>query len=115
MAATVTPCEWNEKVAVARVSGRMDMDETNKTSPDVMSAFEESEAGMIVDLGGVSFLSSSGLRMLLELMKRARRCEKKLAITQASPSIYKIFKVAQLDSQFAFFETVEEAAKTVWQ
>ena len=115
MAVEIRGCESNAQVQIATLSGRLDLDTTDADSPVVMQSLADSTAGVVIDLGGVEFISSSGLRMLLAARKEATATDKQIAIVRARPPVYKIFKVSSLDGIFRFFESEEAAIGAVWQ
>jgi len=108
MAVDVKSSEINADVTVAVLSGRLDMAASEDARPKVMAALASSTAGLIVDMGELDFISSSGLRMLISAQRDARASSKQLAFIRAKPAVYKIFKISSLDAMFSFFE--DEAA-----
>jgi anti-sigma B factor antagonist len=97
-----------------RLSGRLDLEATEADAPVLQAALNESRAGVIVEMEAVTFISSSGLRMLIATHQNAQAADKKLAIVRAKPLVYKIFKVAGLSDAFRFFETEAEAVEALW-
>jgi len=110
MAVRVIAGELNPGIRVVALSGRMDMDSAEADYPTVRGVLEESTAGIIIDLGAVEFVSSSGFRMLLATYRDARAAGKVMTLTRPRPSVYKIFKVAALDTQFPFCDEHEVRA-----
>jgi anti-anti-sigma factor len=89
------------------------METAEADSPAVMEAVEQSAAGIAIDMAGVQFLSSSGLRLILAAHQRAENSRKKMALVRVQPAVYKIFKVSALDGKFRFFETETEAVDSL--
>jgi len=114
MGVDVTSCEANPDVKVALLSGRLDITAAEAASPVVLDALEQSASGLIVDLGGVDFVGSAGLRALLSVRKKADAAGKLVAVIRAQPAVYKIFKVSGLDAVFSFFEDEDEAVAALW-
>ena len=115
MAVHMRASELNLNVRVVQLSGRLDMEAADADTPALNEALQESPAGIVIDMGGVEFISSSGLRMLIAAYQSAQEAEKPMALVRAQPSVYKIFKVSALDSMFRFFDNEEEAVQTLWQ
>jgi anti-sigma B factor antagonist len=115
MAVEVRESELSSEVRVVQLSGRLDMEATQADSPAVQEALEQSAGGIVVDMGAVGFLSSSGLRMLLAVHQKAQGADKKIALVGVQPPIYKIFKVSALDDLFPFFENERDAVEALWQ
>ena len=100
MAVSVRASELNSQVTVVVLSGRLDLEAIEQDTPAVRQAVSDCDAGVIVDLGAVEFISSSGFRLLLSVYQETHGAGKPLALTHAQPAVYKIFKVAALDSRF---------------
>ena len=70
--------------------------------PVVREILKQSASGIVIHLGGVDFVSSSGFRLLLAAHQQARAAGKVMILTRPRPSVYKIFKVAALDTALPF-------------
>jgi len=113
MAIQVRTSEANPEMTVVSLGGRLDMEAVEASTPVVRSALAQSVCGMIVDLRQVDFISSSGFRMLLALSQEAQRSGKALGLVHPQPAVYKIFKVAGLDTKFAFFDEEATAVESL--
>ncbi len=111
MAVQFRASEADPDFTVLSLSGRLDIEAVQVATPTVRSALEQSAAGMVVDLREVDFISSSGFRMLLAVYQEAQRAGKALALAHPQPAVYKIFKVAGLDTRFSFFDDQSDAVK----
>jgi len=107
MAVRVVAGELQPGIKVVALSGRLDMESAEADFPLVREVLQESATGIVVHLGAVEFVSSSGFRMLLALHQEARAAGKVLILTRPRPSVYKIFKVAALDTKLPFCEEHE--------
>lgn len=114
MSVIVRACGQDADVQVVMLSGRLDMAASEAATPGALAAVEQCKKGLIVDLGGVEFISSAGLRALLSVRKKAEAVGKKMGVVRARPAVYKIFKVSGLDAVFSFFEDEDEALKGLW-
>jgi anti-sigma B factor antagonist len=57
---------------------------------------------VVLDLSGVTFIDSTGLRFLLLADKRARQGRWRLALVPAPPDVQRIFKLTRLEDQLPF-------------
>ncbi len=99
-----------KKVDVVKASGRID----SHSSPELKEAFDtllnDGRNKLIFDMSEVEFLSSSGVWVLLETQKRARRRSKgDLVLASPNDNIKKTLDLAGLMHFMKIFEGVEAA------
>jgi len=81
------------------VAGELDA----STSPSLAAAFSQLPAGsgqVDVDLGAVTFIDSSGLRILIALSDRATAEGRKVVVSGASNPVRRLLEITGLDSMF---------------
>ena len=59
---------------------------------------------LVVDLTGVEFMDSSGLRALVMADQRARDAGRRLAIVPGAPAIRRVFEITQLHDRLDLVE-----------
>ncbi len=64
---------------------------------------------LIIDLGAVPYMDSSGVATLVEAMQIARRTSAKLVLCAMQDKVRSIFEIARLDMVFAIVDNVEQA------
>jgi|Wag4MinimDraft_12_1082652.scaffolds.fasta_scaffold00066_6 anti-sigma B factor antagonist len=69
--------------------------------------------GIIVNFTKVNYLNSSGLRELIQTLKIVQDNNKKMALSNLSENIHKIFVNTNLYRLFDIFEKVDDAEKFV--
>lgn len=109
MAVEARKSELRSEVLVVQLSGRLDMEAIEADAPALKIALDDCSAGLILDLQAVTFLSSSGLRMLISVRQNALAAGKQLVITGVSPLVRKTFVVAGLENAFQYCATPEAA------
>jgi anti-anti-sigma factor len=62
------------------------------------------DAPVVVDLGSVGFMDSSGLRSLLEARQRCRDGGRDFAIAQPSDAVLRVLELVDLTSEFDVVE-----------
>jgi anti-sigma B factor antagonist len=96
-------------IAVMNIKGRVDSD----TSPELDSALENllnSEKNKIVlNLETVDYLSSAGLRALVNALKKAQESGGDLRLAAVSEQIEVIFRTVGMLQMFKMFPSEEEA------
>lgn len=86
------------------VSGEIDA----HTAPEVAAAIAECPDGRLqIDLAGVEFVDSSGLRVLIEAHQSRQDAGRSLVLTNPSPVVRRLFDIAGVDG---YLEIVDEPA-----
>lgn len=90
---------------------RQDVDMSR--SPILRSAIKDEMGSgirkMIVDLGDVQYMDSSGLATLVEAMRSAKGANVSLYLASMNVKVRAIFEIAKLDAFFSIVETRDEA------
>jgi anti-sigma B factor antagonist len=73
-----------------RVTGELDYVEADETSDQILTAIDTVDQA-VVDLSGVSFLGSAGIRVLLRASKRLSDRGGKLRVTGLSATVRRVF------------------------
>jgi len=81
-----------QKSLTLTLSGSLDVKAAPKLETELMVAFNEAK-NVILDFKEVTYISSSGLRVLLTGDKTAKEKRGKMSITNTTPFIMQIFKV----------------------
>jgi anti-sigma B factor antagonist len=109
----VSPAEGHPGVIVVSVIGEVDM----ATAPRLRQALVEATGAggdrVVVDLGAVDFLDSTGLGVLLGALKRIRGVGGELALARAAPQVVKVFEVTRLVEILPMHATVGSAVAAV--
>ncbi len=66
------------------------------------------EADVVLDLGQVTFIDSSGLGAIVATMKFLAP-DRKLILAGLTPAVDKVFKLTRMDTVFSVFNTLEQA------
>ena len=91
----------------------------NQASADALHAAamevagDETSKALVVDMGGVDFIASVGIRSLIRPSQALALRGGKLAVANLSPQISEFFKLTGLDQMFRVYETVQDAAAGV--
>jgi anti-sigma B factor antagonist len=73
---------------------------------------DKGQKNVVVDLGKVSFMNSSGLGMLIGALTTMRNADGDLRIANATNKIESLLIVTKLITVFKHYKTVDEAAKS---
>jgi len=99
-----------QNISVMKVTGRVDSD----TAPDLDTALskllEDNRNKIVLNLQGVEFLSSAGLRAMVKALKDARNSGGDVHLASVSEPIEVILRTVGMMQIFKWFSTSEEAA-----
>jgi anti-anti-sigma factor len=101
------------KAWVIEVIGRVDAAGAALLEAHCHKGLEREDARLVVDLAGVDFMASAGLRALLSLAKKVQSAKGKLVISGARGPVKEIFDLAGFTSILPMCATLEEAAGLV--
>ena len=96
--------------SVLEVAGEIDVYTAPQLRERLIELVEGGARQVIVDLGRVEFLDSTGLGVLVGALKRLRVVGGELLLVCAQERLLKIFRITGLDRVFALFDSVESAS-----
>ena len=79
------------------VTGRIDASNAARLETDLLAAIEQSGPALIIDLSGLGYMSSAGLRVMLVAAKRAKAAGGKAVILAAQPAVAEVLKMSGFD------------------
>ncbi|KJS34253.1 MAG: anti-anti-sigma factor [Rhodospirillaceae bacterium BRH_c57] len=93
---------------IVTLAGEIDL----QTSPQVRDAVLDSlrqGGAVVIDMGGISYIDSSGVASLVEGFQVARRQGVAFILAAVSPAAMRVLQLARLDKVFAFQPDVDTA------
>jgi anti-sigma B factor antagonist/stage II sporulation protein AA (anti-sigma F factor antagonist) len=107
--------KWSEREAgdavLASVQGRIDLSNADAFKDAMAAALARAKRALIVDLSGVDYMSSAGLRSLMIVHKAAKVDGKTLALTALQPLLMEIFTISRFNLVFPMFESTRAAVE----
>jgi anti-sigma B factor antagonist len=97
----------NGGVAHMALAGEFDLAALPQFEDAIAAVEAGSPAAIVVDLSGLTFMDSSGLRALVTADERARAAGRRLAIVPGPPPVRRVFEITQLDRKL---DLVEDAS-----
>jgi anti-sigma B factor antagonist len=93
---------------VARVvlTGEFDLAGVGQVEAQLAEIEKTAPAAIVVDLSGLQFMDSSGLRTLVIANDRARRAQRRFAIVPGPPQVRRVFEITQLTEQLELVDDV---------
>ena len=90
----------NGKSATVAISGEIDLTSAPRVDDEVTALIEDSVVDLTIDLGGVSFMDSTGLRVLLKASKLLEGAGGNLTLSRPSDPVRRLLEVSGLDTHF---------------
>src|SRR5258708_39836962 len=101
---------------VLRVFGRLDQDTCEAFREKLMAQVEEAlseHCVLVIDLAGMEYVSSAGLRCFLLAARRAKAREGLIYVAALQPMVKEIFAISHFDLMFEIHPTVSDALAAV--
>jgi len=106
--------EEHGRVVVARLAGEVDLSNAGDLQRSMLGAVPNTAEGMVVDLSVVSYLDSSGIRMLGEMAERLSWREQRFAVVAPPGSrVHGVLTIAGAESVVPFEDSLDEALERV--
>jgi anti-sigma B factor antagonist len=103
------PVPSNGDVGIVRVSGEIDVATAPALREQLASALEIDVIDVVVDLGEVTFMDSTGLSVLIDACHRLGKSGRKLHVVGATPSLRRLFEIAGVTELLDVQELVDPA------
>ncbi len=104
--------EQKSGLMVCHIDGEIDIN----TAPDIKRAFDrllsKKEPKIVINLTKVTYVDSSGLATLVEILKNMRTYGGRMRLTNLSPKIKSLFEITKLERLFDIIADEAEAIST---
>ena len=97
-----------DDLAVVTVGGEVDLDTASQLGDHALEAVRDVSPHVVLDLTGVTFMDSTGLKVLLSIQRRADLAGGSLAVAGATRSVLKILALTGLDQTFALYDSLDD-------
>jgi stage II sporulation protein AA (anti-sigma F factor antagonist) len=104
--------EYTQEISginIISLEGSIDALNANKIEQELISQINSSSARLILNLSKVNFLSSAGLRIILQVLKETRSQGGDLRIACAQSSVLKSLDLSGFTTILKYFPTLDEA------
>lgn len=104
--------ELHENI-VAYLKGRIDVHMASEIESSLQHIIKENpDRDIVLNLKDVEYMSSSGLRVFVSVMRQLREKNRALKLTNLSLAVKKVFEVVELMDMFEIYDTEEMALKS---
>ena len=97
---------------VLALSGRIDGTTAGDFERALLAHLDDKPARILLDLGGVEYISSAGLRAILVGAKKAKAVGSELAACALRPPVREVFELSGFGTVVAVHATRDEALRT---
>jgi anti-sigma B factor antagonist len=99
----------NGSVAVIVATGELDLSGAAILEAEIERLAAEPELGTVVlDMRGLEFMDSSGLRLVVLADMRAREAGRRFALVRGTETVHRVFEITRMSDRLDFVSTPEE-------
>ena len=104
---------WQEEqrgtALVLAPEGRVDESTADAFKDHLLSAVEKAPSAIIIDLDGVAYMSSRGLRALTLAQRAGQEAQTTIALARPNETMREILAISRYDMVFRVADTIEDA------
>jgi len=98
-------------IVTLSLSGRLDTTTAKAFEDRILAHIDSGERRIAIDLTGLEYISSAGLRVFLLAAKRLDSAQGRIALCALPEPIREVFDIAGFISIFAIYDSHQEALK----
>jgi anti-sigma B factor antagonist len=104
----------NDSVDVMRLGGEVDLGNSRDVAEALLDHVSEDSPGLVIDLSGLRYVDSAGIRLFVELSERLRRNRQTLALAVPSDApIHRTLSIVKMELLVPVHESVEDAVEDI--
>ena len=96
-------------VKIIGLRGRLDTESSPGVSKRMMNLIDQGERRLVFDFSELTYISSSGLRVLIEVARNLQKTNGTLTLAALSDHVREVIKLVGFTSIFSIYPTCEEA------
>ena len=94
--------------ALVTVGGEVDLETASQLGDQALAALREVSPHLVLDMSGVTFMDSTGLKVLLSVQHRADLAHGSLAVVGTTRPVRRILELTGLADAFALYDTLDD-------
>jgi anti-sigma B factor antagonist len=99
----------NGTVATVRPTGELDLSGALVLEAELDRLAEEPElATVVLDLRGLEFMDSSGLRLVVVADMKAREAGRRFCLVRGDETVHRVFEITRMSERLDFIDDPEE-------
>lgn len=88
---------------------RLDVHYSSEVETEINKLIDQGKKKLVISLNEVEYLSSSGLRIFIAILRRLNEVKGQLRLIKLNETALKIFKIVELIDMFDIYDSEEEA------
>ena len=105
--------ERNDGTLIAKAEGRIDGVNARDFEEAMKAAINSDDSTVVIDLEGLSYISSAGLRVILLIAKTLRKRNAELSLCSLSDPIREVFEISGFDKIIPVHASREQALAAI--
>ena len=97
------------EVTVFVLEGRIDTKGAVEMDQTLQAAVSQGQHKMVLDMAGVRYISSAGLRTLADVLTKNKQAGGDLKLVALNQKVVRVFRIIGFDKFFAVYDTSEAA------
>ncbi len=109
---TILEVETEERDGLVRIAlrGELDLSTVKQVEEEITRAETSNPPLIVLDLGSLSFLDSTGLRMIVTADERARDQGRRVAIVRGPGPVNRVFTITKLGDRLEMVDDISALA-----
>jgi anti-sigma B factor antagonist len=95
-------------VRIVAVEGDVDLNSSGELRKVLFAALSGVNR-LVINLGGIHYLDSSGIATLIEVLKECQKTKTEFALFAMSPAVHEVFRLTHVIKIFRVYESEEQA------
>ncbi len=102
-----------EGIRVVAPVGRVDSAVGRQLEAALLAQIEAGYKHLVVDMGAITYISSTGLKALLTGLRRAQEAHGRITLASMTARVREIFEMSGFDTLFTITSTLEESVQAI--
>lgn len=101
--------QQHDGIVTLNITGRLDAMTAVDAEKEFDEVLQQESDQLLVNLAGLDYISSAGLRVLLVVAKKVQQRGGKVVLAELTPGVKEVFEISGFSSIFKIFDSSEEA------
>jgi anti-sigma B factor antagonist len=102
-----------ENLSIVEIEGEVDLYSSPELRKVLLELTGAKDMAIIVDLGKVKYMDSSGVATLVEALQQVGKYDGKLKLINLRDVVKDVFELSRLDKVFEIYQTLDEAKNSI--